>query len=374
MKNKTKLTVSAAVLLSIMLTGCAERGTQSDDPAAFAKRTYSYSISNNNESKPSEESSGAVAINGDVMWGLGKTVEEVSEKYGDITGGAIDVYMFENGYGKYAFHDGCDKLSDVSAKDLLVGDLSTVTLDNIAEKCGFNVVPLNPTPDGQTMYDGYKMAYYTHPSYENVMFGMFYKESGFDETASFYISLNSETPAITEDFINTLNSVIDTAADVDALNSGIRSVDTDALISGVRVFEHPAAFEKNTLYTGGELNDGAVILVDLTDGRCYITSRGARTTEPVPDPMMFAYIVERADSVNQLKYELDGFNLGLGEKKATNVTLYQNVESANTGDDSGERIIHNGNLVADDDTLKKGGIIRVEYDGGQSFGIFTLSD
>lgn len=89
--------------------------------------------------------------------------------------------------------------------------------------------------------------------------------------------------------------------------------------------------------------------------------------------MMFSHIVIRASSVKQLKDELDGYNLGLGDRKATNVSLYQDGEAADAGDDSGERIIQNGNLVASDSTMKNGGVVRVEYDGGKSWVCFALN-
>lgn len=195
-KTQKTLSIFAALSLLTLLAGCAEQEAQSGDPNAFFKDTIYYSNFNKNESNPNEESlADAVTINGDVMWGMGKTFEDVTEKYGSVTVTGLDnVYMFENGYGIYVFGDYCNKIGEISAKDFLVGDISTVTLDNIAGKCGFEVVPLNPTPDGQTMYDGYREAYYTHPNYENVWFVMFYKESGFDETASFRVQLNETTP------------------------------------------------------------------------------------------------------------------------------------------------------------------------------------
>lgn len=189
MQNKTKLqAIGASLLISIMLTGCAERGTQSDDPAAFAKKTYSYST----ESKNSPDAV-SVKINSDVMWGMGKTVDEVTGKYGSVTAGGNNVYTFENGYGKYVFDDSCKIIGEISARDFLIGDLSNISLDNFASKCGVEVVPLNDNDDPNTMYEGYRQAYYTHPSYKNITFSMLYKESGFDETAKFDIRYNGET-------------------------------------------------------------------------------------------------------------------------------------------------------------------------------------
>lgn len=220
MKNKTKLrTVGAAVLLSVLLVGiigCAEQSTdgRSVDPIVTDQNDQTESkptASDNSEnsavqsvetgvSEPvSEESSAeAVGINAEAVWGLGKSFNEITEKYGGVTGSYSNnkIYEFENGYGRYVWNiDGgnCKAIGEISARDFISGDLSAVTLENIAEKCGFEVVPLNDTDDPNTMYEGYRQAYYTHPSYENVTFGMLYKESGFDETAKFDVRYNSET-------------------------------------------------------------------------------------------------------------------------------------------------------------------------------------
>lgn len=229
MQNKFKLPgIGIALLTAISLTGCSEN-VQRPVPASpvvnangqTESETPIFSAENPSESKddlsmPSSEESSvessvntdSVSINGDVMWGIGKTFDEITERYGDITAGNFNVYTFKNGYGIYAWDDdggidptqsdrdknieiirgrgGCKIIGEISASDFLIGDLSTVTLDNIAEKCGFEVIPLNPAPDGQTMYDGYKFALYTHPDYKNVSFSMMYNiENGFDDTAKF---------------------------------------------------------------------------------------------------------------------------------------------------------------------------------------------
>ena len=177
---------------------------------------------------------------------------------------------------------------------------------------------------------------------------------------------------ITEEYIKTLNSVIDTSTNVDALNSSIKGADGDDLVQKVQVFEHPNAFEQDVVYSAGELKDGAIVLVDFNDGTHYITSRGERTTEPVPVPMMFSHIVRRAGSVEQLKEEIDGYNRGLGDRALTKITLYQNSEDARNGNDNGVTLLENGKIVASDEDFKKGKVARVEYYGGKSWIEFSL--
>ena len=129
------------------------------------------------------------SLNSDVMWAIGKTMGELTERYGEETGGG-GRYQFKNGYGTYGYDDGECKSVLVKASDLLIGDLSTVTLDNIVSKFGFEVVlfdPENNTPGLYDLYDDFKVAYFTHPSYKNITFLMEYKTSGFDEDTTFLI-------------------------------------------------------------------------------------------------------------------------------------------------------------------------------------------
>lgn len=230
MQNKFKLPgIGIALLTAISLTGCSEN-VQRPVPASpvvtangqTESETPIFSAENPSESKddlsmPSSEESSVkssvntdtVSINGDVMWGMGKTFDELTERYGDITAGNFETYSFKNGYGKYSWSGGADPIQtdrdkniemikgrggcsiiyDIPAKDFLIGDLSTVTLDNIAEKCGFEVVQLDPTPDGETLYDGYNFAYCTHPDYKNVSISFMYSsENGFDDSTTFRVS------------------------------------------------------------------------------------------------------------------------------------------------------------------------------------------
>lgn len=354
----------AVVLIALATTACAEQGAQSSDPNAFAKESYSYSYSNNNESTPQEQTV-ELGINGEVMSAVGKTIDELSERYGAGRAVYPDVYIFDNGFGVYNCSNiggVCEAVNDIKAADFLVGDISTVTLDNLAEKCGFNVVPLNDDGGAGTMYDGYRVANYTHPDYKNVSFSMLYKENGFDDTASFSVRFNSA--ASTDDLIVTLNSAIDSAADVEALNSGIKSADIGELTAEVRAFENPNAFIENNEMTAGALADGAVILVELSDGSCYIAVRGESTTDPVPVPFMLSHIVQRANSVEQLKAELDGYGRGASDKVASKVAVYENGEAAAAGDDSGKTIIENGNLLGTDEDLKNAVVCRIDYGEG----------
>ncbi|MDE6731782.1 MAG: hypothetical protein K2J77_02765 [Oscillospiraceae bacterium] len=194
MKTKsTLLTMCAVVLIALAMTACEERDTQSASPPGITEQSKPENVSEENSAQTQ-----AVGINADAVWALGKEFPEINERLGEVTGtfSGGKLYQFEHGCGRYSWDsDGgvCKAVYNIKAADFISGDLGEITLDNIAEKCGFEVVPLNDTGDPNTMYEGYRQAYYTHPSYENVTFSMLYKESGFDDTASFDARLNSET-------------------------------------------------------------------------------------------------------------------------------------------------------------------------------------
>ena len=181
-------------------------------------------------------------------------------------------------------------------------------------------------------------------------------------------SFTESNTAITDDFINTLNSVIDSAADVEALNSGIKSADTDARVAAIQVFESPAAFKKNTILSAGKFENGMIVLVEFSDGKCYITKRGERTIEDIP-AFMLIDIIERADSIEQLATEIDAYNLVLGDRKVTSISLYDNIDDAKDGSDSSKKIIENGKVIASDSVWKRGGYVRIAYDNEEAWGV-----
>ena len=139
-------------------------------------------------------------VNSEVMWAIGKTVGELTERYGEVTMDGGTAYRFKNGYGIYHFNElnsgSCVSL-EVNASDLLTGDLSTVNLDNIASKYGFNVIQLEPEDNKPGMDNVYTIANFSHPSYKNITFLMFHKRSGFDEDAKFVVSYERDNSGVT---------------------------------------------------------------------------------------------------------------------------------------------------------------------------------
>ena len=160
----------------------------------YLKNGFMYEpVNSSNSSVQGGENGNAeseIAINSDVMWGLGKTMDELTERYGEIVGSTGQTAWFKNGYGIYLWGgegDICTRISKIKASDILIGDLSTVNFDNIVSKCGFDVILFEPESDGPGLYDDYHVAYFSHPSYKNITFLMTYKISGFDEDATFLV-------------------------------------------------------------------------------------------------------------------------------------------------------------------------------------------
>ena len=249
------------------------------------------------DSSGSEHSAGASAdddytvINDDVMWGIGKTVYEIEEKYGAVTAENDNVYTFENGYGKYTFSDSCKAICEISARNFLVGDISTVTLENFASKCGFEAVTLSNDNNSDTKYDGLKITYYKHPSYNNVTFIMLCKESGFDETATFDIRCDDAAdtkaePEITTDDYG--NCLINKAFHDKIMNDELTDDEFTKLISyvytgDVSINEQPNSLVKarteynktiqrtfnRYILSGGYENDDEWHITPATPGNCH---------------------------------------------------------------------------------------------------------
>lgn len=153
-----------------------------------------------------------VSLNPEVMWGMYKTFDEVSARYGDITSGNHNVYNFENGCGRYVWdsynidpqqsdrdvnieitrgNGGVKMIDNIKPRDLINGEFTALSFEDFASQCGFEIVSLGKD-EPYTMYDGYRTATFTHPSYENMLFWASYsEESGaIDDDTLFTIKLN----------------------------------------------------------------------------------------------------------------------------------------------------------------------------------------
>ncbi|MBD5130288.1 MAG: hypothetical protein HDT43_10285 [Ruminococcaceae bacterium] len=153
-----------------------------------------------------------VSLNPEVIWGMHKTFDEVSARYGEITSGNHNVYNFENGFGRYVWdsygidpqqpdrdtnieitegNGGVRMIDNIMPHDLINGEFTALGFEDFASQCGFEIVSLGKD-EPYTMYDGYRTATFTHPSYENMIFWASYSEETgvIDDDTLFTIKLN----------------------------------------------------------------------------------------------------------------------------------------------------------------------------------------
>lgn len=215
--SENNSTASSSAVISS--GGNSSESINISDSSSETSDTSETSESSDNSDSESNISDTVVSINSEVLWGLGKTFDEVNERYGGVVSGGQNVYSFENGYGRYAWdskgidpqqsdrdvnieivrgNGGCRSIDGVKPHDLFNGEFTSLSFEAL-EANGFEVGPRDDSP--YTMYDGYRFRTFTHPSYENISFSAMYSEKTgvIDDETSIMIRLNetSETPHIT---------------------------------------------------------------------------------------------------------------------------------------------------------------------------------
>lgn len=178
----------------MFLAGCSEQTEQPNNSSLNAQGSNSNSQSetdskessdteSSTESSKAEESSDtessvdaeALSINDDVVWGLRKTLDELKQKYGDVTGGSEGQHIFKNGYGLYVFEGGdtgvCKIIDGIKAKDFLTGEFSVLNYEELANRAGITYWHVDG--DEPAPMDNCWWAYFTHPSYRGVTFAVY---------------------------------------------------------------------------------------------------------------------------------------------------------------------------------------------------------
>lgn len=185
------------------------------DSSSETSDTSETSDSSSETSETSETSDGsdiesnipAVSINSEVLWGMGKTFDEITERYGEVTSGNFNTYFFESGYGRYvwdygggidnSFADvnenieyiktrgGVVMMDNIKVNELLIGEFTTLDYDQFADICGITYTDIGEESPG--MYDLWSRSF-THPFYENMTLYMYMEEPGvIDETTTFMV-------------------------------------------------------------------------------------------------------------------------------------------------------------------------------------------
>lgn len=182
-------------------------GYSSDSTSISDSSSETSETSETSDSSDIESNISAVSINSEVLWGMGKTFDEVTERYGEVTSGNFNTYFFEGGYGRYvwdygggidnSFSDvnenieyiktrgGVVMMDNIKANELLIGEFTTLDYDQFAEVCGITYTELGEEPPG--LYDTWTRSF-THPFYENMTLYMYMEEPGvIDETTTFMV-------------------------------------------------------------------------------------------------------------------------------------------------------------------------------------------
>ncbi len=189
MKNKFKLlSISSAIILSILLTGCSENNKQntSGNSSLNSQNETTNSSPENSKTDKSSDTGASVeetlSINSDVVWGLGKTLDELKGKYGEIRGGveSMGVYTFENGYGRYVVDvdDGvCTQIDGINTSNMFKGSFSVLNYEELKTRTGIDYWHIDNNPDD--LFECW-WAYFTHPDYSGVTFSV-YSQTARDE-------------------------------------------------------------------------------------------------------------------------------------------------------------------------------------------------
>lgn len=144
----------------------------------------------------------AFKINEDIISELGMTYSQLIEKYGDPKGGIYNVYVFENGYGRYvwksnedrSFDDmetagGCNMIDGVDIEKLFSISTYPISFDELVNRYGFVVDSVGNEIEMDNLY----WSELTYPLYDNVSFIFAAAEYGsIDKDTSCCIIMNAD--------------------------------------------------------------------------------------------------------------------------------------------------------------------------------------
>ena len=190
MKNKFKLlSICAAIFLSMLLTGCSENNqpNTSGNSSLNSQNETTNSSPENSKTDESSDTGASVeetlSINSDVVWGLGKTLDELKGKFGEIRGGveSMGIYTFENGYGRYVVDvdEGvCTQIDGINTSNMFKGSFSVLNYEELKARAGITYWHIDG--DDPAPLDNCWWAFFTHPDYSGVTFSV-YSQTARDE-------------------------------------------------------------------------------------------------------------------------------------------------------------------------------------------------
>lgn len=245
----------------------------------------------------SSNANAQISLNTDVMWGIGKTFDEINAKYGEVISGNFNRYTFgwnysnENklpsGYGTYvwdygggidnSFADreknieyikkrgGCKWILNIKASDFINGEFTTIGFDEFASKCGIEWNNIDDETNHEDPYldDDPRYVAFKHPSYENITFIMICDrdKNEIDETTTFNVNydqtnVSSEVFPDSEFEEEVFFAAESSATTLEEMNRLISESDPNGRIDDITVYTDTSMTEK---ITEGVLASGMLV-------------------------------------------------------------------------------------------------------------------
>ncbi len=210
MKNKF-CGIGAVLALSIFLSGCTENLPSDSDTAGMYSNPDSslnnsdFAVGENSQigvdseqsTVAGENDSDMLVINDEVMWALGKTVDELKGRYGNLKGGSdvLGICVFENGYGMYALNEGktCFVIDGAKVKDVIKGEFTVLNYKELETRAGISYWHIDDEP---SPLDECWWAYFTHPDYQGVTFAIYSMTARDEITGDTGIQIRQIEPAL----------------------------------------------------------------------------------------------------------------------------------------------------------------------------------
>lgn len=210
MKNKLCI-IGMLSALSIFLSGCTETLPSESDTAGMygnpdsSLNNSDFAVSQDSQigddreqsTVADENDSEELVINDDVMWALGKTADELEQRYGNLKGGSdvLGTCLFENGYGIYALNEGktCFVIDGAKVKDVIKGEFTVLNYKELETRTGISYWHIDDEPDPM---DECWWAFFTHPDYKGVTFAIYSMTARDEITGDTGIQIRQIEPAL----------------------------------------------------------------------------------------------------------------------------------------------------------------------------------
>lgn len=179
-------------------------------------------------------------------------------------------------------------------------------------------------------------------------------------------AFDSEVAQTSGDFVEDLRNMIVSADSVEELESKIKEFDSENRIDKVCVYRHVRGFINDEPLTSGDLDYQQVLYVQYDNDKTYITSY-RDIQDCIAETTMFSAIIARADTIEQLVMETEGWDI---DNRLTSISIYSGYSEAcgaYGGDKPASVIMENGQWVVAEGDWKPVGAIRVTYDDGISW-------